>query len=99
MGRFRGSSVQALGAVRDALDAAVRRAVGAAVDGPARLDAVADHPAAAVGADRGERVDRALEAVEHVRLAAAPDLECPVVLVAADLAGGHASAVPAAAPV
>jgi len=44
--------------------------VGAAVQGTVRLYTVADDPDAAVLAGWGERVDRALEAVEHVRLVA-----------------------------
>jgi hypothetical protein len=44
--------------------------VGAAIQGTVRLYTVADDPDAAVLAGRGERVDRALEAVEHVRLVA-----------------------------
>ena len=52
------------------------RAVGAAVEAAVRLDAVADHLASAVLAGRGERVDRALEAIECMRVAAGhPNLE------------------------
>jgi hypothetical protein len=40
--------------------------VGAAVQGTVCLYTVADDPDAAVLAGRSERVDRALEAVEHV---------------------------------
>jgi hypothetical protein len=52
------------------LDARVARTVGAAVDLPVRLDAVPDYSAVAVGTTRGERLDRALEAVESVGRAA-----------------------------
>src|SRR5918997_339796 len=44
------------------------RAVGAAVNRAVRLHAMADDPDATVLARRGERVNRALEAVEHVWL-------------------------------
>jgi hypothetical protein len=44
--------------------------VGAAVKGAVRLYTVAYDLDTAVLAGRGERVDRALEAVEHVRLVA-----------------------------
>ena len=56
-----------LGAVRDACGPGHARAVGAAVERAADLDAVAYHLDAAVLADGRERVDRALEAVERVR--------------------------------
>src|SRR5215211_6478874 len=64
-------------------------AVRAAEDPVAGLDAVPDDLAAAVVADRRHGVDRAFEAVEHVRLAAARDLHRLVVLVPADLALRH----------
>ena len=47
----------------------------AAKDPVVRLDAVSDPPAAAVLTDGRERMDRALKAVEDVRLAAAVNLE------------------------
>src|SRR5262249_45221205 len=53
-----------------------------------RLHAVADDPAAAVVAARGEGVDRALEAVERVG-GAVDHLERLVVVVAADFAARH----------
>jgi hypothetical protein len=59
--------------------------MGAAKDAVIRLDPMPDHPAAAVLADRGEGVHRALEAVEDLGLIAAANLERLVVLVAADL--------------
>src|SRR5438105_4687245 len=66
------------GAVR----AAVHRAVG--------FHAVAEDAAAAVAAERRELLDRALEAVERVRVAAGDaDGEGLVVTVAADFAGAH----------
>ncbi len=43
-------------------------AVGAAVQGTVRLHTVADDPDATVLAGRGERMDRALEAVKRARL-------------------------------
>src|SRR5215217_3243118 len=64
--------------------------VGAAEDGTVRLHAVADDPDAAVLAGRGERVDRALEAVEHVRLVVGQGYpKRLVVFVAAHLTFGH----------
>src|SRR5438270_10329908 len=67
------------------------RAVRATVEGAVRLDAVADDLAAAVRADGGELVDRALEAVERVSDAGRHDLERHLVVVPADLALGHRS--------
>src|SRR5207253_8576276 len=66
-------------------------AVGAAIDAPVLLDAVADDAALAVGASRREGLDGALEAVERVRGASHRDLEGLVVLVSAHLtaSGGH----------
>jgi hypothetical protein len=46
----------------------------------------ADDPAAAMVAGRDKRMNRAFEAVEHVRLTAAADLERFVVVVPTDLA-------------
>jgi hypothetical protein len=63
--------------------------VGAAEDPSISFDSVTDYAAAAVLADRCERVDRALEAVEHVCFAVPTYLERLVVVVAADLAGRH----------
>src|SRR4051812_5426281 len=84
------------GAVGHALGARVRGAVRAAVHRAAGLDAVADDLAAAVGAGRRERVDRALEGVEGAARAAGDrDLHRLVVVVAADVAGSHG---PAATP-
>src|SRR5918999_4755776 len=77
--------------VPGALDAGRLGAVRAAVHGAVRLDAVPDDLAAAVVAGRRDGVDGALEAVEHVRLAAASDLHRLVVLVAAHFALGHGS--------
>src|SRR5688572_30047176 len=65
------------------------RAVGAAEDAPVGLDAVANHPATAVLARRGETVDRALEAVERVGRAGHRDVEGLVVFVSAHFTPGH----------
>src|ERR687898_2716223 len=78
-----------LGAVLKLHDAGLARAMGAAVHRPVRLHAMADHLAPAVRALRGHGVNRALERIEHVRLAADPDLERLVVLVTAHLALRH----------
>jgi hypothetical protein len=65
-------------------------AMGAAEGAPISLHAVTDHPAAAVFAGRREGMDCALEAVEGMRITSShPDLESPVVLVAANLAPSH----------
>src|SRR5215207_6647198 len=64
--------------------------VGTAVDRAVHFHAVAYDLAAAVRAARRERVRRALEAVEGVRIAPGHGhLERLVVLVAADLASRH----------
>src|SRR5215210_30775 len=78
------------GPVRDAFRARHARAVGTAVKRAVRLDAVSDHLDVAVLADRGERVDRTLEAVEGVRvLAGHAYLKGLVVLISTDFALGH----------
>jgi hypothetical protein len=65
-------------------------AMGAAKGVPISFHAVADHPAAAVFAGRREGMDCALEAVEGMRITSGyPDLESPVVLVAANFAPSH----------
>ena len=64
------------------------RAVGAAVEYAARLDARADDTAAAVRTGRGKGVDGAFKAVEDMGLAAHAHLESLVVLVTTHFAGG-----------
>jgi hypothetical protein len=65
-------------------------AMGAAEGSPISLHSVTDHPAAAVFAGRREGMDCALEAVEGMRITSGyPDLESPVVLVAANFAPSH----------
>src|SRR5262245_14371123 len=64
------------------------RAVRAAEQMPVGLDPVPDHAAAAVLAERRERVDRTLEAVEEMS-GAVEDLERLVVVVPTDLATRH----------
>src|SRR3712207_5439013 len=88
-GIARGYAGLGLHAIARALDAGLLGAVGAAVHRAVRLDPVTDDPAAAVGAGGGDGVDRAFEAVEHVRLAALRDLHRLVVFVSAHLALGH----------
>src|SRR5690606_2565831 len=78
------------GAVVDALHARALRAVGAAIDRPGVLDAVADHLAAAVLADRRHRMDGAFERVEgHAVALVGGEGERLVVVVAANRADGH----------
>src|SRR5919198_5000041 len=80
-----------LGTVAEFGDALLPCAVSAAEDPTVRLDAVADHAAATVGAERRERLNRTLEAVERVPLASAHDFERLVVVVTANLADRHLS--------
>ena len=72
--------------------AAMSGAVRAAIQRARRFDAVSDDAAVAVIANWRERVDRAFEAVEDVRLAGDDDFEALVVFVAAGFAraAGHA---------
>ena len=65
--------------------------VGAAVERATRLDPVAHNPAAAMGAHRRQRMNRALEAVEDVGLTSDDHIHGLVVLIAADLADTHQS--------
>src|SRR5690606_33070349 len=66
-------------------------AMGAAIEHPALLQPVADDAAPAVLAPGCDRLDGAFEAVEHVGLTVEDQLEGLVVVVAAELAGGHGS--------
>src|SRR5262249_54481753 len=66
-------------------------AVAAAEDLPLGLHAVADHPAAAVGAARGQGVDRALETIIGARLAVKTALHGLVIVVPTHLALCHCS--------
>ena len=61
----------------------------AAKDLSVRFHAVADHPALAVGADRRERVDCALEAIEGVMLAGNDYLKRLVIFIFANFACSH----------
>ena len=54
-----------------------------------RFDAVSDDTAVAVGANRRQRVDRALEAVESVTLSAHDDFKRLVIFVLANFACSH----------
>src|SRR3954471_22357193 len=78
--------------VGDAVLTALARTVRAAVHRSAGLMAVTDDRAAAVITARRDRVDRTLEGIEHVRLAAERDLHRVLVLVAAHLARRHLAA-------
>src|SRR5215475_12420620 len=77
------------GAVARPLNPRLARAVRAAEEAAVGLDAVTHDLAVTVLALRRHLVDRALEAVEHVPLAASQDLEGLVVVVAADGASAH----------
>ncbi|MBA2241629.1 MAG: hypothetical protein H0W04_01885 [Chthoniobacterales bacterium] len=58
-------------------------------DLPFLFDAVADNPAAAMGAGRSQRVNRALKAIEDMGSALQPHLEAFIVIVSAEFALGH----------
>ena len=75
--------------VDDGLGAFGVRAMSATIEGAVRLDAVADHLAAAVLAHGRQLLDRALEAVERVRLSGRHHLERHLVVIAAHFAYGH----------
>ena len=80
-----------LGPVGDPLGPGHARAVGAAVEVPIRLDAVADDLHPAVLTHRGQGVYGALEAVEGVLVPPRhTDIESLIVLISADLALGPA---------
>jgi hypothetical protein len=64
-------------------------AVHAAKDLSARFDAVADDTAVAVGANRRQRMDCALEAIEGVTLSAHDDFKRLVIFVLANFACRH----------
>jgi hypothetical protein len=79
-----------LGPIRYALCPGHTGAVGAAVDGAVGLNAVADNPATAMLASRGECMNCTLEAVEHVWLVPwHGHLEGLVVLISTHLTLGH----------
>jgi hypothetical protein len=83
------SSDTGLNPIVNSDDARLLRAVGAAIKGALRFDAMADDPALAVRTRRRERMNGALEAIENVRLPGVNDFEGLVVIVPADLALGH----------
>jgi hypothetical protein len=64
----------------------------AAINLVANLYAVAQDGAIALGAPRGERMRRAFETIEHMRLAVFCHSKCFVVIVAAGLALSHRNA-------
>jgi hypothetical protein len=63
--------------------------VDAAKDLSIGFHAVAHHPAVAVRANRRERVDCALEAIEGVTLAGNDYLKCLVIFIFANFAFSH----------
>src|SRR3954471_3389178 len=79
-----------LGTIGDAGHPRGAGAMGTAEVGVVGLDPVPDHLASAVGADRRQLVDGALEAVEDMPLPRRDDLEGEVVIVPAHLAFRHA---------
>ena len=78
-----------LGSVAQLLDSFMLRTVYAAINRVLLLDTMPDYAAAAMFADRGERMYRAFEAVVGVRAAVHRHLERFVVFVAAGFASGH----------
>src|SRR5215218_10947401 len=77
------------GAIGDARVSVLARTAGAAEPCAACLDAMADHPAAAVQADRRQLVDGAFEAVERIACRTARHGEALVVVVATGIAACH----------
>jgi hypothetical protein len=75
--------------VADAFDAGLLRAMGAAIDGAAVLDAMSNHGTLAVRAPWRHRVDRTFEAVERHRLSSLGDAKSPVVVVTANVTNSH----------
>jgi len=63
--------------------------MSATEDPAVSLQAVANHPASAMGADGRKRLDGALEAIEDVRRAFGLNLESLVIVVSADLTDWH----------
>src|SRR5262245_59052815 len=85
-------SVRPSDAVGDLHARVLTRALGAAVELALDLVAVPQDPAAAMLAGGGQGMDRALEAVENVRLTIHLHVEGLVVFVAAHFALRHAGA-------
>ena len=75
--------------VADAFDAGLLRAMGAAIDGAAVLDAMSNHGTLAVRAPWRHRLDRTFEAVERHRLSSLGDAKSPVVVVTANVTNSH----------
>jgi hypothetical protein len=69
----------------------------AAEDFASLLHTVTDDPALAVGANRGQRVDRALEAIEGVMLAANNHLKGLVIFIFTNFACSHTKSLSHAA--
>jgi hypothetical protein len=65
--------------------------VGAAEHLAVLLESVTEYPAAAVAAHWCDTLRRTLEAVERIRATLVPNLECFVVVIAAEVASRHQS--------
>ena len=65
------------------------RAIGATIEGLIRLDAVADDPATTVIANRGELVNRTLEAVEGMTSASSDNFKGQIIVVTTHLTLCH----------
>src|SRR5215210_7727485 len=76
----------------------VPRTMRAAVKGAIGLDPMSDDFAATVAADRGQFVDRALEAIEDVRHACRDDLKRQIIVIATHFTGRHGHLPGTAAP-
>ena len=76
--------------IADRSYAGLVRAIRTTVNCIIRLDTVADNLTTAVCTSRCNSVNCAFEAVEHVHLAGYADFKALVVVVAANLAFGHA---------
>jgi hypothetical protein len=78
-----------LDVIYHSLDAALSGTVGAAIEGPLRLDTMPNDLAAAVLAYRSQPVNGAFEAVERMGVAGCNHLEGEVVIVTADFTSSH----------
>jgi hypothetical protein len=81
--------LQRLNAVFQLRFARGARAVDAAEDLSVCFDAMSDDSAVAMRANRGQRVDRALEAIEGVMLPANDDFKRLVIFIFANFACSH----------
>jgi len=83
------SDSEGLGAVLQLCLAGRTRAMNAAIDLPISFHTVPHDPTIAVWADRRQRVDRALEAIERVMLSGYDHLKRLVIFVFANFACSH----------